>query len=723
MIDFIRGIFRISLTLQMIIATILGLLCGVVFGDLCSIFAPWGNAYILILKVTTIPYLISAIIHGIGRLSSSIGKQILQKGVLFIGSVWAINIAIIYCTVFLFPTTDGTPYASFSSVPPAQINFADLLIPDNIFYALSNNIIPAIVVFGLILGIALMHIKEKQPLMAILETIVDALTRITGWIARITPIGTFLIIANQAGTIQASTVKQVSTYLVLYILAILTIVFWIFPRLVNMLTSIPASRWIRDLFPILVLAYTTNVVIVTLPFIIELVKRETEVFYHQDGRIKDQIQGIVSVIFNLPLGSLFISVFVFFTATFYHTPLGIGSQFQLFLTTFLTSLGAVGLGSWINSLNFLLDSLGLPLDAIDLYLSVLPFTAGFQSMISVIEIASLALLVALACHGLIIFRPQKMLKSIALTLGPVFLAVFLLKPFNPLPPISNPYISIYEVDLHPPIATQVYKKNGPLPPLRGSDSFDRILRSGVLRVGYNTEAVPFCFENKLGHLAGYDIAFAYQLAHDLGCDLELVPMNYGNLAQELAGGLYDIAMSGVSVTEERLKSVNFGQPYLENRIVFVMKKKYSKTLTSVDAILERPDVSVAVVRGTSYETLAKSLFPKDRIILLDNYDQFATRFPKAVLIRGEPQAISWSLQYPQFAVVPPSPPIGQDCLSYAVRPGADRLLQFLGQWMRLKKNEEFTKNQYDLWVLGKTEMTIPEEPRWSIVRNVFHWVD
>ncbi len=710
-----------SLALQMALATALGILFGILLGDLCSVFAPWGSAYIMVLKVTTIPYLICAIIHGVGRLVSSTAKQILQKGLIFIGCAWAINITMIYVTAFMFPRSHGIPQGSYSGKTPPGINFAELLIPDNIFYALTHNIIPAIVVFGILIGIALMHLKEKTTFMELLETLVNALTRITGWISRITPIGTFLIIASQVGSMKLAIVQQVGAYLTLYILTAVILVFWVFPRFVSMLTTIPAKRWIKDLVPILVLAYTTNVVIVTLPFIIELIKKETEQFYQKDGRIKDQIQGIVSIIFNLPLGSLFISIFIFFIALFYHSPLNLGSQIQLFLTTFLTSLGAVGLGSWINSLTFLLDSLNLPLDAVDLYLSTLPFTAGFQSMISVMEIASLSLLIALACHSLLKFRWHQILRSSALTIGPVIFFAFVIKLLHPFPQISNPHKNIAEIPVTPEIAVHVYKDS--LPSSRSGEVFERILRSKVLRVGYNINALPFCFENDFGELSGYDVSFAYALARDLGCSLEMVPMYFGNVADDLNEGLYDIAMSGLTINEDRLRKLSFTNPYIDARIVFVMRKKYRKELTSIDAILERPQVKVAVLRGSSYETLAHTLFPDTQIVAIDSYEDYARYQPNAVLIRGEPQAVAWSLHYPNFTVVVPTEPIGKDSLGYAVKQNDVAFVSFLNQWLRLKKHEEFTQRQYDLWVLGKTETVLIEEPRWSVVRNVFHWVD
>ncbi len=706
----------------MIVATLLGILTGLFLGDLCKVFAPWESAYIMILKITTIPYLICAVIHGIGRLASSMAYQILQKGILFIGVTWAINISLIYLTVYLFPRAEGLSHASFSNLAPAGINFAELLIPDNIFYALSNNMVPAVVMFGLLVGIALMHIREKQSVLTLLDTLVEALTRMTGWIARLTPLGTFLIIADRVGTLQLVTVKQISTYLILYIFCICLLVFWVFPRIVGMLTSLSPSKWIKDLAPIMLLAFTTNVVIVTLPFIIELIKRETEKIYRKDSLFQDQIQGIVSIIFNLPLGSLFITVFVFFISIFYHIPLNFVSQIQLFVTTFLTSLGAVGLGSWINSLNFLLDSLGLPLAAIDTYLATLPFTAGFQSLVSVMEISSLSLLIALACHNLIQWNWGAIFRRTAVTLIPVLLFFIAFKSWIKLPPISNPAKSICDLKIDIPVQVKVYK-SGEMPPPRVGDPFDRIIQSKILRVGYSTEMIPFSFQGNNGEIIGYDMTFAYALARDLRCDLELVPVHFGHIAEQLNLGLYDIGMAGISITEKRLKKNCFSHAYLDSRIVFVMRKKFSRTFTSLHSILKNPSVKLVVRRGTSYEALAKTLIPPSQLVLIDHYEDYIQNYPNDILLRGEPQSIAWISTHPNFTVVAPSPEISRDSLGYAVALGADRLLCYLDQWLILKKNEKFTEQQYDLWVLGKTEKLSTSPRRWSIIRDVLGWTE
>lgn len=717
------ALLKMSLSLQMAIATVLGILCGLFFGDLCAVFSPWASAYIMLLKVTAIPYLIGAIMLGVGKLTHSQAKDILKKGVVFIGIAWVLNIIGIYLIAYSFPQVKGVQHASYISTShPPSLNFAEILIPENIFYSLANNIIPAVVVFSLLIGIALMHLKEKQSMMGMLEAFVDALTRITGWIARITPIGTFLIIANQIGTIQFTTIKQVSTYIILYILGVCIMVFWVFPRLTSMMTNMSSTKWLKDLLPILLLAYTTNVVIVCIPYIIALVQRETEPYHLREERVLSQIQGTVSIVFNLPLGSLFIAVFVFFLSVFYNTPLGLHQQVQLFVITFLSGLGAVGLGSWINSLTFILDSLALPMEGLNMYLITLPFTAGFQSMLSAIEIATLALLITLACRKAIHFHWRKAIGNIALTAIPVILVFIAIKLFNPLPQIQNKTKSIYDIHLYSGVPVNISSSSSNSS-LSKEDPMERILSSKILRVGYNTGVTPYCFINNFGEIVGYDVAFAYRLAEDLNCSLELVPLNYATISEDLASGKYDIGMSAISIDEERLKKILFCQPYIEAKIVFVYINEKKEEISSVANIRENSTYHIAVLKGSIYEQMAKYLFPDNPVLLLNTYNDFTNAPKKTILLWEEQEAIAWILCHPSYRLAIPAPLIGIDTLGYAMNPNAYRFQSYINQWLSLKKAEGFTQEQYNVWILGKTNPLQTEEKRWSIIRNVFHWID
>jgi hypothetical protein len=42
-------------------------------------------------------------------------------------------------------------------------------------------------------------------------------------------------------------------------------------------------------------------------------------------------------------------------------------------------------------------------------------------------------------------------------------------------------------------------------------------------------------------------------------------------------------------------------------------------------------------------------------------------------------------------------------------------------WIELKKKDRTIARLYDYWILGRS--AVEREPRWSIMRNVLHWVD
>jgi len=335
----------------------------------------------------------------------------------------------------------------------------------------------------------------------------------------------------------------------------------------------------------------------------------------------------------------------------------------------------------------------------------------------------LSLLIALSCNKLLKRDWHKTIRQTILILAPVFLFIFSFKHWIHLPPIANPTKGITEMSLAQPIRVTVYNKNDPLPPSRSGEVLDRVISSKLLRVGYNPEAIPFCFYNEQEELVGYDMALAYTLAKDLKCDLELVPMHLPHFENELSEGIYDIAMSSVTINEDRLRKVAFSNPYLESRIIFLMKKEYKNKYTSLKSILQHPHIKIVVRHGSAYEELVKKLLPAGKIVTIDSYEEFLTHYPDDVLLRGEFQQISWSLSHPNYAVVFPDPQISKDVFGYATAQGAETFLSYLNLWLDLKKNEKMTEQQFNVWILGRTDITETPERRWSIIRDVLGWTE
>jgi hypothetical protein len=79
-----------------------------------------------------------------------------------------------------------------------------------------------------------------------------------------------------------------------------------------------------------------------------------------------------------------------------------------------------------------------------------------------------------------------------------------------------------------------------------------------------------------------------------------------------------------------------------------------------------------------------------------------------------------SLLYPAFSVAVPHPVVLKLPLAYPVARHYIEAARFLSNWIGLKQKDGTIQALYDHWVLGRHAQR--PKPRWSILRNVLHWV-
>lgn len=76
--------------------------------------------------------------------------------------------------------------------------------------------------------------------------------------------------------------------------------------------------------------------------------------------------------------------------------------------------------------------------------------------------------------------------------------------------------------------------------------------------------------------------------------------------------------------------------------------------------------------------------------------------------------------YPSLTAVVPEGGGGPILLAYYMGPDAASLQRYLDHWIEVQEKNGFAEGQSRYWIEG-----IPSEerePRWSILRNVLHWV-
>ena len=119
--------------------------------------------------------------------------------------------------------------------------------------------------------------------------------------------------------------------------------------------------------------------------------------------------------------------------------------------------------------------------------------------------------------------------------------------------------------------------------------------AGKLINGIDANFPPFAFIDKTGQPSGFDVEAMDWVAKAIGMQVTHQPIEWDGIITSLLTKKIDIIASGMSITEERAKKVNFSIPYWVIKQVMVVKNDSSLT---IDDILNGKK-SVGVQQGTS----------------------------------------------------------------------------------------------------------------------------
>ncbi len=452
--------------------------------------------------------------------------------------------------------------------------------------------------------------------------------------------------------------------------------------------------------------------------------------------VRSYSEVLVPVAYTFPLlGGLVPFLFILFVAWLYQNPLDPLDQVQLVVVGIPSFFGSSKL-----SVISLLNLMRLPADAYNLYISSGILRQAFVAPLSVISIFSFTAITIALTTGRARFRWKRAAVSLlAVILAGALMIAGLHGGFAAL--LAGTYhggdqISRIELPRDPEgnrpdrvVNTTVYLHRGDVPaidpPAPGRrDEVRQIRERGVLRVGYNSNNVPFVFFNGKGELVGYDVEMAYDLARTLNVSrIAFVPITGADLAESLDSGYCDIVMAAVLVNQDRLDQMKFTDPTVTVHLAFVVPDGKKESFTKLDDVKKMDGLRVAVYNNTALVGVARRLLPRAAIVPIDTKEEFfAAGKADALMIPAE-EGYTLTLQYPFFDVA-----IIQPWDSYLMMYGypvakdsSESYLLALNYWIRMEKDYGMLDKKYDYWVLGKVPGTV--EPRWSVVRNVLHWVD
>jgi Na+/H+-dicarboxylate symporter/ABC-type amino acid transport substrate-binding protein len=712
-----------SFTKKILVGLILGIATGLFLGEWVRPLTVVADGFVKLLQMTVLPYVTISIVSSLGSLSATGARRLGLRGAAILLVLWVIGLLYAFLIPLAFPEVQTASFFSTTLVMRrAPLDVVDLYIPSNPFHSLANNIVPAVVLFSVILGIATMGLPRKQVLLDVLSVAGAAIARATNFVVRLTPYGIFAISATAAGTLDFEQVARLQIYLITYTVVALLMAFWVLPGLVAALTPIPYREVLAPSRDALITAFMAGDLFIVLPSLIEGCKTLLAAHHLTDAATEALPDVLVPTAFNFPhTGKLLSLSFVLFAGWLSGAPVALHDY---------PSLAATGLLSFFGSLNaavpFLLDTFRIPADTFFLFVATSVINSRFGTLIAAVHTIAIALVGTAAVVNRVTIDSRRIVRYVAITavltavaLGGlhVVFATVLKTEFRG----GEMIMQLQPRFAHPP--TVIRSAAPPAPELATRVSAAGYARTrGTLIVAVLPDRLPYAFRNGRGELTGFDVEMAHRLADELGIPLEFVETPFEELPMLLAEHRVDIAMSGILITPRRAEVMRFSQPYMDETLAFMVKDHLRGRFATWESIQQLGGFRVGSPNLQYYLSEVRDRAPNlDLVIVPDNADPVvAMPSLDAFAVPAERGSVL-TLLHPAFSIVVPDPDPVKQPLAYGLPPNDTDWAALINNWIELKRKDGTIDQLYRHWILGQTSEH--QHKRWSVIRNVLHWTE
>ncbi len=706
-------------------AVVLGVGCGLFFGEYFAALRIVGDVYVGLLQMTVLPYIVFSLISSVGRLSLTEGKKLATVSISVLAVLWGVAILTVALMSLALPTQSTGAFFSTRLIEPQQgIDLVQLFVPSNPFGSLANNVAPAVVVFCIMFGAALMKVERKESLLNHFDTVVTTLFRVNSFVVSLSPIGIFAITAAAAGTLNLEEFGRLQAYLLTFTLGAFLLVFWVLPMLIAACT--PFSY--RDILAVsknaLVTVFVIQNLFVIIPMLADGIKQLTEKYQREGIETAPHPDFVIPLAYPFPhLGKILTLIFIPFAGWFYGSAIN-WVDFPAFLGVGLV----LSFGKVTTTIPFLLDMQELPTDIFQLFLVSSIFAGGISDLVGAMHLMAFTALTVCALAGQLRFNQRKVLILLfgtvlvggAMIMGTRTVLIAATAEAREKGAVLGSMNSM--LTRAPEIVMRESSPN-PVPLKPGQSRLERVLERGVIRIGFRSDALPFSFFNTQGDLVGLDIDMAHSLANDLGVSVEFVPLVLSNLAEQLSEDHIDIAFAGLPATTRWALSVSLSEPYMDLTLALVVPDHLKDEFADMESIREHGAFSLGIPTGSFFAHEIHDVVPMARVVQLESTSQFFEDPPESmdVLLTSAEGGSAWTLIHPNYTVVTPKSPPTQIPIAYPYAGPDRRFEEFLEHWIQLKRKDATVQELYEYWALGRGAKV--HERRWSVIRDVLHWAE
>ena len=550
MSKFLNKLIPRSFAAWSITAIVAGILCGLVFGPRCTALNPLGDIFIRAYSLALLPYLIFEITGVFGGMRRESLLALLKNGGFAILGTMGLGATAVTLLPLMLPHLLSSPLFDpkiLEATPSPSL--IETFLPSNIFSAMSTGNVPAVIFFSILVGIVLQNMKNREPILNLILPLRQLFNEIFGIVAKkVAPFGIFALTASAIGSAQGADLQRVLGLLAMMLVGFVVLGLIILPGILSSLTHYkPSQIWsvLRD--PLIIVGATGNIML-SMPLMIEGLKRVLIDEASEEDRAKADFQAVealVPICFTMfGIGRHLLMVVMPFLAWFHDTPMTTGEILRNVPSIFASAFGGAQAALLME-----LPRLGLPVNLLSVYLINAQWLLRISEPLSLIGTITVSFLLVASMTSCLVFRPLRVIAFgsiaaiVAIVLGMTchhFLSLSLQGYSN-----SRKIILTRESCVEAPKATILSKDNIPAP---ARVTLADIQKRGVLRAGVKENAVPWVYRNEKGDLVGYDIDLLASLAAAMQVRLELVEGKPSELRKWLAEERLDCAAGGLHST-------------------------------------------------------------------------------------------------------------------------------------------------------------------------------
>ncbi len=375
---------------------------------------PFGTIFINLLKLIAVPLILASLIKGISDLKdiSKLSKMGFRTiGFYLFTTFFAVSLGLVVVNLIKPGSSISedtrtellADYSANASQTQAQattqksrgpLSFIEDIVPENIVNAATvNSNMLQVIFFALFLGIAMILLPETttKPFKDFFDSFNEIILKMIDLIMLGAPYGVFALMASLvADSPSIELFQALLWYGLSVIIGLACLIFIFYPTLLYLFTGRNPAKFLKQILPAQLLAFSTSSSAATLPVTMEVVENNVGV----DNEVTSFVLPIGATI-NMDGTALYQSVAAVFIAQAFGMELSLAAQLGIILTATLASIGSAAVpGAGMVMLVIVMAQAGIPEAGLALIFAVDRPLDMFRTMVNVTSDSTVATIIA-----------------------------------------------------------------------------------------------------------------------------------------------------------------------------------------------------------------------------------------------------------------------------------------------------------------------------------------